>query len=314
LVSFIEGLTNRIPEGIKVEYRPGCQWATSSTQTLNWAIGEAGENDLTIACMGTAPMMEGEEGESIMSTNGGDRIDICLPEVQVNFIKRLAASGAKIILVLSGGSPIALGEVEDLVEAVLFAWYPGQEGGHALAEVLFGDFFPSGKLPITFPRSLDQLPPFDDYSMAQRTYRYSDAEPLYPFGFGIGYTQFNYLSLELGKSNLRRGENQTASIVIKNKGNITGEEVVQVYLSTPGTLPNVPKHSLISFQRVELLAGEQKRIEFTITPEMLSVYNVNGKLVQESGQFHIEVGGCSPGKRGQELGAPKPLQGEFSVY
>ena len=314
LVSLMEGLTSRVPEGIKMEYRPGCQWVAPNSQALNWATYEAGSSDITIACMGTAPTMEGEEGESILTTNSGDRSDIGLPAVQVNFIKQMAAHDAKIILVLSGGSPIALREVEDLVEAIIFVWYPGQEGGHALADVLFGEVSPSGKLPVTFPCSLDQLPPFEDYSMAQRTYRYSDAEPLFPFGFGLAYTQFAYSILELEKNIIHSGENLQASLVVTNTGSMAGEEVVQVYLGTPQTSLPAPKYSLVEFQRVTLQPGEEKHISFTITPQMMSIFDLDGKLTQEPGLYHIEIGGCSPGKRGQELGAPRPARAEFTVY
>jgi beta-glucosidase len=313
LVSLIEGLTGRVPEGVKVEYRPGCQWVSPNLQPRSWAPGEAGSSDLTIACMGTAPMMEGEEGESILAANTGDRANIGLPQVQADFIKQMAANGARIILVLSGGSPIALGEIEDLVEAVVFVWYPGQEGGHALAEVLFGDVSPSGKLPITFPRSLADLPPFEDYSMAQRTYRYSDAEPLYPFGFGLGYTQFIYSDLELEQASLSQGESLAFSCVLTNCEELAADEVVQIYLSAPKDAFPVPKHSLVDFRRVALQPCESRRLRFRLTPDMLNVIDLDGRAVQLAGQYRVEIGGCSPGKRGQELGAPEPVAAEFSV-
>ena len=150
----------------------------------------------------------------MLSPQNGDRESISLPESQINYIKELAIHGVKIVLVLTGGSPIALGEVEDMVDAILFVWYPGMEGGRAVADVLFGDVSPSGKLPLTFPKSLDQLPAFDDYSMNGRTYRYMTEEPLYPFGFGLSYSRFEYSEFQLDKTNLAIGDSLNLSLTV----------------------------------------------------------------------------------------------------
>src|SRR4029450_5323115 len=144
--------------------------------------------------------------------------DISLPASQVNYIKELAIHGSKIVLVVAGGSPIALGEVEDMVDAILFVWYPGMEGGRAVADVLFGDVSPAGKLPVTFPMSLDQLPAFDDYSLHGRTYRYMTEEPLYPFGFGLSYSCFAYSDLLLDKTQLAPGDSLNLSVTLSNSG------------------------------------------------------------------------------------------------
>ncbi|HNE05334.1 MAG TPA: glycoside hydrolase family 3 C-terminal domain-containing protein, partial [Anaerolineales bacterium] len=204
-------------------------------------------------------------------------------------------------------------EVEDLVEAILFVWYPGMEGGRAVADVLFGDVSPAGKLPITFPKSLDQLPAFDDYGMTGRTYRYMTAEPLYPFGFGLSYTCFEYSNLKLDKTNLALGDSLTLNLTVRNSGGSDSAEVVQYYLSDLHASTIVPLHHLIGFERVHLKAGESKTLTFTITPDMMSFYNDDGKLTLEPGEFRVEVGSCSPGKRGQELGAPAPVTALFEV-
>jgi beta-glucosidase len=258
-------------------------------------------------------MMEGEEGESILSAISGDRVNIGLPDNQVGFIKELALQGAKIILVLSGGSPIALNEVEDFIEAVVMVWYPGEEGGNALAEILFGDYSPSGKLPMTFPRSLEQLPPFDNYSMSERTYRYSSAVPLYPFGFGLGYAQFRYSNLHIDKPVIKSGDSLQATVTITNISNYSAEEVVQVYLSALNSSIPVPLHSLIDFQRVALLPMEQKCLSFIITPQMMSVINIAGNEILLEGEYRLEIGSCSPGERGQQLGAPTPKWVTFTI-
>jgi beta-glucosidase len=219
----------------------------------------------------------------------------------------------KIVLLLTGGSPIALDEVENMVDAILFVWYPGMEGGRAVADVLFGDVSPGGKLPVTFPKSLDQLPAFDDYSMQGRTYRYLTNEPLYPFGFGLSYSCFEYSDLQLDQTELAPGDSVDVSVNLHNRGGQDAAEVVQFYLSDLQASTIVPLHHLIGFKRVLLKAGESRALKLTLTPQMMSFYNDDGKLTLEPGEFRLEVGGCSPGKRGQELGAPKPVTAVFEV-
>jgi beta-glucosidase len=269
--------------------------------------------DLAIVCVGSSPLLEGEEGESLLTPNNGDRDGISLPASQVEFIKQLARHGAKIVLVVTGGSPLALGEVEDLVEAILFVWYPGQEGGKAVADVLFGDVSPAGKLPLTFPKSLDQLPPFEDYRMEGRTYRTMTQEPLYPFGFGLSYSRFAYADLSLEETEISAGQSLSVSVKVSNTGERAAAEVAQFYLSDLEASAPVPLHHLVGFERVLLEPGESRRLQFTLTPEMMSFFDEHGELKLEAGAFRLEVGGCSPGKRGLELGAPTPVTATFHV-
>ena len=313
MVTLLEGIVGRIPEGMGLEYTAGTPLKHAREIKESWAPQMAQSADFAIVCAGFNSFLEGEEGESLLSAQNGDRESISLPQSQIDYIKELAIHGARIILVLTGGSPIALGEVEDLVEAILFVWYPGMEGGRAVADVLFGDVSPAGKLPITFPKSLDQLPAFDDYGMTGRTYRYMTAEPLYPFGFGLSYTCFEYSNLKLDKTNLALGDSLTVNLTVRNSGGSDSAEVVQYYLSDLHASTIVPLHHLIGFERVNLKAGESKTLTFTITPDMMSFYNNDGKLTLEPGEFRVEVGSCSPGKRGQELGAPAPVIALFEV-
>ena len=187
------------------------------------------------------------------------------------------------------------------------------EGGRAVADVLFGDISPAGKLPVTFPRSLDQLPPFDDYSMKERTYRYMTAEPLYPFGFGLSYSCFEYSDLQLDNTDITPGDSLNLSVTLHNSGDRDSAEVVQFYLSDLRASTLVPLHHLVGFERVMLKAGESRSVKFTLTPEMMSFYDDDGKLTLEPGEFRLEVGGCSPGTHGQDLGAPKPVTTVFQV-
>jgi beta-glucosidase len=313
LTTILEGLVGRVPEGVKVEYRAGVQLTQGNSNAVDWSVPTAAGSDLTIACMGISPLLEGEEGDAMLSKDAGDRSDIGLPAAQVTYLKRLVEHGAKIVLVLCGGSPIALGEVEDLVEAVVFAWYPGQAGGRAVAEVLFGDVVPSGKLPLTFPKSIEQLPPYEDYGMAGRTYRYMADEPLYPFGFGLSYTTFAYSDLAPERESVAAGDPLRVRCTLANTGAVEAEEVAQWYLSDLEASVPVPRHKLIGFQRVRLAPGERRTLECTITPELLALVDEDGKPRLEPGQFRISVGGCSQGARGAPLGAPEPAEAIFTV-
>ena len=313
MTTLLEGLTGRIPEGMGMEYTSGAMLKHPREIKESWAAGMAQSADFAIVCAGINSFLEGEEGESLLSEQNGDRKSISLPQSQIDYIKELSIHGVRIVLVLTGGSPIALGEVEDMADAILFVWYPGMEGGRAVADVLFGDVSPSGKLPITFPKSIDQLPAFDDYSMTGRTYRYMTEEPLYPFGFGLSYSHFEYSDLKLESSTIAAGDSLSLSLTLRNSGNSDSAEVAQFYLSDVKASTIVPLHHLVGFERVTLKAGESRIIKFTLTPEMMSFFNDEGKLTLEPGEFRLEVGGCSPGTRGQELGAPKPVTALFDV-
>ena len=312
LTTLLEGIVARMPEGLALEYRLGVQLIHPNTASQEWLFSPRSQPDVVIACMGVTPVLEGEEGDSIASTEEGDRAGISLPPVQAEFVRKLARAGARVVLVLTGGGPIALGDLEDLVEAVLFVWYPGEAGGLAVADILFGHANPSGKLPLTFPRSLDDLPPFDDYSMQGRTYRYSDKEPLYPFGFGLSYTRFAYSDLQLEHERVGIGGKLAFGVTLTNSGNMDGEEVVQVYVSALD-VPEAPLSSLVAFRRVALRAGERKTLAFEVPAARLALVDEEGVARVMPGRMRVAVGGCSPGARGVMLGAPEAVSGEFDL-
>ncbi len=214
---------------------------------------------------------------------------------------------------MTGRSPIASPEVDDLADAVLFVWYPGQEGGRAVADVLFGDVSPSGRLPITFPRSVDQLPPFEDYSMAGRTYRYMTAEPLYPFGFGLSYTRFAYGPLELSKHRAKRGEGLSARVRVTNAGPMAAEDVVQLYVTALSAPGRAPLATLKAVKRVSLEPGASASVEFAIEPALLTVVDDAGHEALGPGEFCLTVGGASPGTLAVKLGAPEPARALLTV-
>ncbi|HEY1111912.1 MAG TPA: glycoside hydrolase family 3 C-terminal domain-containing protein, partial [Chitinophagaceae bacterium] len=251
---------------------------------------------------------------SIASPSYGDRLDYNLPQNQVDYLKKLKTDNKKpVIAVITGGSPMNLAEVHELADAVLLVWYPGQEGGHAMADVLFGKVSPAGKLPITFPRSLDQLPPYEDYSMKGRTYRYMTAEPLYPFGFGLSYTAFRYSNLQLSKNTIKKGQPVEAAVTVTNTGTVQSDEVVQLYLTSQDTKIDAPLFSLKGFRRITLAPGASTMVRFTLSPDDLSVVNERGQKVQPAGKTKISIGGSLPGKRSEELGAAKSSEAMLTI-
>lgn len=311
MTTILEGIVAHLPEGVRLEYRHGCQWVQENQATVNWAEAEGALVDLVIVCAGLSPLMEGEEGESILAAENGDRQEIELPAVQQEFIRAMAVRGARIVLVLTGGSPIALGEIAEMVEAILFVWYPGQEGGRAVASILFGDVSPSGKLPVTFPHATSDLPPFEDYTMTGRTYRFTESEPLFPFGFGLSYTRFEYSNLRI-TSIYRASVGFNAVVKVKNTGACKADEVVQLYLSPLETRLPAPIHQLIGFRRVSLQPGESRIVRFLVLPEMLMQFDEDGRQVLEPCRYRLTAGGCSPGERGKILGAAQPVFLEFN--
>jgi len=303
LTTMLQGIVSHVPEGVRVDYRPGSTLSQPNRNPLNYAVHGAASCELTIACMGTSPLMEGEEGEAILAEETGDRVNIGLPLAQVDFLRQLVAAGAKVVLVLAGGSAIALGDIADLVEAIVFVWYPGQEGGAAVADVLFGDANPAGRLPVTFYQSVDQLPLFDDYGMAGRTYRYMTQEPLYPFGYGQSYTSFKYANLKMDAADVSADGQVSLSLDVKNGGDCVGDEVIQLYVRYPESKVARPVKELRGFQRVSLAPGESKTVTFTLDARQLAYYGESGFVV-EPGTVQVLIGSSSADIR---------LTGEFQA-
>jgi beta-glucosidase len=281
---------------------------------MNYSIGEASSADAVVAVFGISGIYEGEEGESTASTTRGDRLDLNLPQNQLDYLRELKKECKKpIILVLTGGSPICTPELSEIADVILFAWYPGQEGGRAVADAIFGDINPSGRLSITFPKSVNQLPTFEDYSMKGRTYRYMTDEPLYPFGFGLSYTSYTYNNIKTDKVKVKRGQSVKVSATVTNAGKASGEEVVQLYITDLKTSVPAPIYSLKSMKRIKLAAGESKVVTFDITPQMMELVTENGNKVIEPGDFRVYVAGSTPSELSKKLGAAIPISTIFSV-
>ncbi|NJM94748.1 MAG: hypothetical protein HC842_08880 [Cytophagales bacterium] len=314
LTTVLEAVAGKVHAGTRLEYRQGFLLNELNVNPIEWAIDEAKGADAMIVVMGVTTLLEGEEGEAIASPYKGDRENLRLPESQITYLKKLRANNDKpIIVVLTGGSPMAIPEVHELADAVLLAWYPGEAGGQAVADVIFGDVSPSGKLPVTFPKSLDQLPPYEDYSMKGRTYRYMKTEPLYPFGFGLSYSTFTYGPLNLSKNQITEGENIEVRVKVSNTGSVAAEEVVQLYLSDVEASTTTPISSLKRFARVALQPGQSQEITFVLGKNDLLLVNEAGERVLEKGQFKLSVGGSSASERAVQLGAPAPQTASFEL-
>ena len=264
-------------------------------------INEVKIADMAIFVGGLDATWEGEEMPGGINVDGfynGDRTKIELPEIQQKAIKDMVKTGTPVVLVLMAGSSIALNGLEKELEAVLMAWYPGQRGGNAITSVLFGDYNPSGKLPVTFYSSTAELPDFKDYNMQAGkgfTYRYYKGEALYPFGHGLSYTNFKYSKLRADKTNLNEKENFKISFNVKNIGDYDGDEVVQVYIKDLESKLKMPIKQLRSFKRISLNKGDEKIVEFEFKPiEDFSYYDADQqKYMVDKGSFEIQVGSSS---------------------
>jgi beta-glucosidase len=313
LVTILEGLAGQAQPGSQMTYRQGVLLDRANVNPIDWASSEAQTADATIAVLGISGLLEGEEGESLASPFFGDRGDYNLPAAQLDYLRKLKKGNSHpVIAIITGGSPMNLAEVQEIADAVLLVWYPGEEGGNAVADVLFGKVSPSGKLPVTFPKSYDQLPPYTDYSMKGRTYRYMTAEPLYPFGFGLSYTTFAYSDLQVSKARIRKDEPLTVEVTLSNTGKYAADEVAQLYLTHEG-LPNEPLFALKGFQRVSLAPGASVRLHFALTAQQLSVVDEKGQSVVPAGKIRISMAGSLPGARSEQLGAAKALETEVEV-
>ena len=258
--------------------------------SIEKTVAACNEADVIIFAGGISPSLEGEEMPvSIDGFRGGDRTKIELPTAQTELVKALKAAGKKVVFVNFSGSAMGLTDVEPACDAILQAWYPGEEGGNAIASVLYGTYNPAGRLPVTFYRSTDQLPDFEDYSMKGRTYRYMTEKPLYPFGYGLSYSSFKY-----GKAKLRKsGDKVFVSVKVKNTSKLDGEEVVQLYVRRPGDTEG-PSHALRAFRRVSIPKGKTVTVEFELTPDSFEWFDTNHNVMAPlSGKYEILYGNSS---------------------
>ena len=278
-------------DGTSINYKLGFLPTTPNVNDMDWALGEAKSTEDCIIVMGISGAIEGEEGDAIASPIRGDRNDIKIPEHQMQFLRACREKNRnRIVTVLTGGSPLDIKEVSERADAVVMAWYPGQEGGMALGDLVFGDANFSGRLPLTFPLSVDPLPAFDDYSMKGRTYKYMDNENImYPFGYGLTYGNVKYSDAVILNPKHKGKQPVDMNITLTNNSNFPVDEVVQVYVSSPDAGTLNPYNSLVNFKRVTLEPNSSKIVDFKIFPDPLMMVQEDGEKKLLNGNYTIPV-------------------------
>ncbi len=315
MTTILEGLVGAVQPGSQIEYKQGALLDRNNINPIDWTTGEAKQTDAILVVLGITGVIEGEEGESIASPYAGDHLDYNLPQNQIDFLRKLRKdSKTPIIAIVTGGSPMNLSEVHDLADAVLLTWYPGEEGGNAVADLVFGKASPSGRLPVTFPKSLAQLPAYESYGMKGRTYRYLEAEPMYPFGYGLSYGKFTYSGLKFSTAKAAKNQPVQVTATVTNTGTMASDEVAQLYLTHPAKAgAQTPLFALKDFKRVNLAPGASTNVAFTLTPDMLALINAQGQSVAPSGPVTVWVGGSLPTARSLALGAAKPASAVLTI-
>jgi beta-glucosidase len=312
-VTPLQGIRDKVGPEVEVRYARGCDIRSDDTSGFDAAVEAAEGADVVIAVMGISQLIEGEEGQQEgvrgEGRSTGDREDtIALTGVQDDLLRAVHATGTPIVVVLLNGSALAVTWADAHARAIVEAWYPGEEGGTALADVLFGDYNPGGRLPVTFYAAIEQLPPFREYAMAAgHTYRFFEGQPLYPFGHGLSYTTFAYDALDLSADAIEAGTSITVSARVTNNGDRAGDEVVQLYVRDVRASVPVPLRHLEGFRRLHLAPGASQTVTFTLTPRQLAIVDDAGRRLVEPGRFEVFVGGGQPG-----TSAPG-VAGSFSV-
>lgn len=313
-VTVLEGIQEYVGDKARVMYSEGCHLFRNRVQGLGKENDRTAEaravaemSDVVIAVMGLDPGLEGEEGDQGNEFASGDKPNLKLPGIQEDILKALCESGKPVVLVLLSGSALAITWADENIPAIVQGWYPGAQGGRAIAQTLFGDNCPEGKLPVTFYRTSEELPPFTDYAMKERTYRYMTGEALYPFGYGLSYTSF-----ELTDANTEGTpeDGMKLRVRVTNTGSYEGAETVQVYVKSP--MRGAPNAQLKALKKVSLVPGEAKDVELTLPAKAFGVYNEDGERVLVPGEYEVYVGTSAPDKRSAALLHKSPQKFTFS--
>jgi beta-glucosidase len=297
---------------VKVEYVKGgfgtrFVWMPVIPDPISEAVAAARQADAVIAVVGITSQLEGEEMKvEVPGFKGGDRTSLDLPKQEEDLLEALGTTGRPLVVILMNGSALAVNWAEQHANAILDAWYSGEEGGTAIAQTLAGVNNPGGRLPVTFYRGVEQLPPFEDYAMSNRTYRYFKGNPLYPFGYGLSYSTFRYGGIKLSTSELNAGDSLSVEVDLENVSQRAGDEVTELYLTFP-KVPGAPRRALRGFARVHLAAGESRHLTLTVHPRDLSLVNDAGNRIIAAGLYKVSVGGGQP-----ETGAAA-VEASFSI-
>lgn len=310
-ITILEGIQRYVGEDVRVMYSEGCHLCKDRIQGLSQgndrmsevrAVAEA--SDLIVACMGLDASLEGEEGDEGNEFASGDKPGLNLPGLQEEVLKELVKSGKPVVLVLLSGSALAVPYADENVPAILQGWYPGARGGKAIAEILFGERCPEGKLPVTFYHSTEELPDFKDYSMKNRTYRYMKQEALYPFGYGLSYTSFEQSQTELSSDSIEAGESIAIRTSLKNTGKAEGAETIQVYIRA--CMDGTPNYQLKALKKVSLKPGETKEVTLALKAEDFALYDTEGVKVLNACDYEVYVGTNLPDPRSVSLTGREP--------
>jgi beta-glucosidase len=302
----LEGIRMVAPEA-KVIYAEGCSLSKSPAmgwgETPDWGFAEARaaaeRADVVVLVLGMTAELEGEESGN--TAEGGDKENILMSGAQEQLMEAITEVGKPVVLVNMTGSCVDLRKSSKKTDAIIQAWYPGQFGGQVIAEAIFGEFSPSGRLPITFYNDMSEIPPFDDYRMDNRTYKFFNGNPMYPFGFGLSYGKVEYYRIRLSSAKIKLGDNLKVSIKCINRGKMDVKEVVQVYLSDDNATTRVPKRKLVAFKKIDLPVNEEQSLTFTIKADDGAVITDSGERIIEPGTFTIHVGGFQPDLRSMKL-------------
>ena len=304
----LEGIQQYVGDDVRVYYSEGCHLYHDKVEALAQvkdrfaeAVIAAEQADVVVLCLGLDATIEGEQGDAGNEYASGDKIDLRLPGLQQDLLETVTAVGKPVVLLLSAGSAMDLSWAQQHVNAIVDIWYPGARGGRAVAEALFGEFSPNGKLPVTFYASTDDLPDFKDYSMDNRTYRYFKGTPLYPFGYGLSYGKITYADASVSKTVAVIGDTVTVQTVVKNESDYPLYEAVQVYVHDVESETRTPIWQLRGVQCVCLLPGESQSVSLTLKARDFAIIREDGSCVVEPGAFKVAIGGQQPDARSAQL-------------
>ena len=290
MVTFAEGITAAAGAATAVQYDQGSDYIDTTHFGGIWA---AGESDITIAVIGLTPVYEGEEGDAFLAANGGDKLTLDLPAAHIAMLKELRKKKKPVVVVVTAGSNVDIAAIDPYADAILLAWYPGEQGGNAVADIIFGNISPAGRLPVTFYQSLKDLPKYDSYDMKGRTYRYYDGKVQFPFGFGLSYTSFAYAWKQQPQKINTAKDTVNFSVTINNTGAMNGDEVAQVYIKYPD-MDRMPVKELKAFKRTTITKGTGKNISFSIPVSELQKWDLKtNKWMLYPGEYTILVGSSS---------------------
>jgi beta-glucosidase len=319
-VTIVDGIRRAVGSGTRVYYAQGChlykdrvEGLAEANDHMAEALSAAERADVVVLCLGLDPSLEGEEGDANNLYGSGDKNGLELPGLQQELLERVHAVGKPVILVNLSGSAVKLTWADEHVPAIVQAWYPGAQGGLAVASLLFGEYSPSGRLPVTFYRTTEELPDFRDYAMTNRTYRYMTQEALYPFGYGLSYTRFEYEAASPVKRQIAAGETVQVDVTVRNAGDYASEESVQLYVKDVEASVVVPRWQLTGFRKIRLQPGESQTVSFLVTPRELSLIDEDGRRMLEPGRFELYVGGGQPDARSQALAGTPVVKFELDV-